>query len=98
MRHVASKICLAAALCLVLTHHAWADMMRCGNKLIEKGDSVVTVRALCGAPTSVEQSFTPSNVPMEIWTYNRGPQQFIMTIRIVNGTVVAIKALHQYGQ
>ena len=72
--------------------------MRCGNKLVEKGDSVVTVKALCGAPASVEQSYTPNYVPMEIWTYNRGPQQFLVTIRFINGTVVEIKTLHQYGQ
>jgi Protein of unknown function (DUF2845) len=98
MRHVASKACLSAALCLVLTHQAWGDMMRCGDKLVQKGDSVVTLKALCGAPASVEQTFTPNNVPMEIWTYNRGPQQFLVTVRIVNGTVVAIETLHQYGQ
>lgn len=98
MRHVASKACLSAVLCLVLAHQARADTMRCGDKLIQNGDSVVTLKALCGAPASVEQSFTPNNVPMEIWTYNRGPQQFLVTVRVINGTVVAIKTLHQYGQ
>jgi len=72
--------------------------MRCGNKLIEKGDSIVTVKALCGVPASVEQSYTPDNVPMEIWTYNRGPNQFLMTVRIINGIVVEIRTLHEYGR
>ena len=97
MRHTMPKACLSAALCLVVAHHAWADIMRCGDKLIQSGDSVVTVKAVCGAPASVEQSFTKDNVPMEIWTYNRGPDQFLMTLRIINGTVVAIETLHQYG-
>lgn len=29
--------------------------MRCGSKLIEKGDSIVTLNVLCGAPTLVER-------------------------------------------
>ena len=35
--------------------------MRCGNKLIQQGDSTVTVQASCGPPASVEQSFTKDN-------------------------------------
>lgn len=97
MRYVTSKVCLSAALCLMLTHQVWADTMRCGNKLIEKGDSAVTLKELCGAPAEIEQSFTPQNVPMEIWTYNRGPDQFLMTVRVINGMVVGIKTLHEYG-
>lgn len=97
MRHVTSRACLVAAVCLILSHHAWADTMRCGNKLIEVGDSTVTVKALCGPPASVEQSFTRDNVPMEIWTYNRGPDKFLIRMRVINGAVVAIETLHEYG-
>jgi hypothetical protein len=36
-------------------------------------------------------------VPVETWTYNRGPNQLLVNIRFVNGKVVAINTLHQYG-
>ena len=98
MRHLKSKACLSAALCLIGAQQAWGDAMRCGSKLIEKGNSIVTVTMLCGAPTLVERSFTVNEAPVETWTYNRGPDQLLVRIRFVDGTVVAIETLHEYGQ
>lgn len=98
MRHLITKACFSGALCLVVAQYAWADSMRCGNKLVEKGDSIVTVQTLCGAPTLVEHSFTVNRAPVETWTYNRGPDQFLVRIRFVDGTVAAVETLHQYGQ
>jgi hypothetical protein len=72
--------------------------MRCGSKLIEKGYSIVTVKMLCGAPTLVERAFTVNRAPVETWTYNRGPDQFLVRIRFVDGVVVAVETLHEYGQ
>ena len=98
MRHLKSKACLSAALGLIVAQHAWGDAMRCGSRLIEKGDSIVTVNMLCGAPTLVERSFTVNEAPAETWTYNRGPDQFLVRVRFVDGTVVAVETLHEYGQ
>jgi hypothetical protein len=36
-------------------------------------------------------------VPVETWTYNRGPKKLLVTIRFVDGSVVAIKTLSEYG-
>ena len=105
---------LPAALCLFAAHLAWADTMRCGNKLVVVGDSMATVQALCGAPATVQHGVkvsettvggaksdqsqtTGAAVPVETWTYNRGPNQLLVNIRFVNGQVVAIETLHQYG-
>jgi hypothetical protein len=74
--------------------------MRCGNGLIEVGDSMAAVKALCGAPAAVQQGLkagATTEVPVETWTYNRGPSQLLVNIRFVNGQVVEIKTLHQYG-
>ncbi len=88
--------------------------MRCGNGLVEVGDSMAAVKALCGAPATVQQGVKESattvggstsnqsqtvgaEVPVETWTYNRGPNQLLVNIRFVNGQVVEIKTLHQYG-
>lgn len=97
MHHQKSKACLSAALCLIIAQNAWGNAMRCGGRLIEKGDSIVTVKALCGAPTLVERSFTVNRAPVETWTYNRGPGQFLVRIRFVDGIVVAVRTLHEYG-
>lgn len=100
MRHVKSKAWLSAVLCLIAAHYAWADTMRCGNKLIQRGDSIVTVKALCGAPASVQNGVAEigtNEVPVETWTYNRGPDQFMVSVRFVDGKVVAITTLHEYG-
>lgn len=87
--------------------------MRCGNKLIMRGDSMAAVRAYCGRPTVVQSGFQASantvrvgnqshtvgaEVPVDTWTYNRGPNMLMMRIRFVDGTVVAIKTLSEYGQ
>ncbi len=87
--------------------------MRCGNGLVQGGESIAAVQALCGSPTDVQRSVvakgtivrsgdgtsstTATEVPVEIWTYNRGPNQLMVRIRFVNGVVVAIETLHQYG-
>ncbi|HVW68545.1 MAG TPA: DUF2845 domain-containing protein [Steroidobacteraceae bacterium] len=86
--------------------------MRCGNRLIVGGDSMATVTALCGPPAVVQHGFKESAttvegptsshtvgaaVPVETWTYNRGPNQLLVNIRFVNGQVVSIETLHQHG-
>lgn len=46
----------------------------------------------------VSQSHTAgAAVPVETWTYNRGPRKFLMTVRFVDGSVVSVKTLSQYG-
>ena len=116
MRYSKSRLSLSAALCVMAAHHAWADTMRCGNRLIVDGESMAAVRAYCGRPTLVSHSVMVSattvrvggrtlnqshtagtEVPVETWTYNRGPNKLMMSIRFVNGTVAAIRTLHEYG-
>jgi len=86
--------------------------MRCGNSLIEVGEPTATVQALCGSPADVQHSVVVkatttggaggrttvgAEVPVEIWTYDRGPNQLMVSIRFVDGKVVAIDTLHEYG-
>ena len=116
MRYRLLDACLFSAFCLIGAHHAWADTMRCGDRVIADGASMATVRAFCGPPTVVQQSVkvsattTPAGDatnsqshtvgaadPVETWTYNRGPNMLMVNIRFVDGTVVAITTLHEYG-
>jgi len=87
--------------------------MRCGNSVIEVGESIADVRAHCGNPADVQHSAVvnatttraggdthstvAAEVPVETWTYNRGPNQLMVSIRFVDGKVVAINTLHEYG-
>jgi Protein of unknown function (DUF2845) len=78
--------------------------MRCGNGLVQVGDSMAAVKALCGSHTTTTRGSTSgqsqtvgAEVPVETWTYNRGPSQLLVNIRFVNGQVVGIETLHQYG-
>ncbi|MGH8133643.1 MAG: DUF2845 domain-containing protein [Steroidobacteraceae bacterium] len=85
--------------------------MRCGNTVIVDGESMATVSAFCGPPTVVQHSAKVSAtttgvgdrttvgavVPVETWTYNLGPNKLMMSIRFVDGKVVAITTLHEYG-
>ena len=46
----------------------------------------------------VSQSHTVgAAVPVETWTYNRGPRKLLMTVRFVDGSVVSVKTLSEYG-
>ena len=46
----------------------------------------------------VSQSHTTgAAVPVQTWTYNRGPRKLLMSVRFVDGRVVATATLHEYG-
>lgn len=56
MRHPKFRACIPAAFLLIAVPHAWADTMRCGTRIIQKGDPMPIMKALCGVPTSVDHS------------------------------------------
>jgi hypothetical protein len=61
---------------------------------------MVTVKAACGSPTLVQQGVRENAtdaVPTETWTYDRGPDQLLVEMRFVDGKVVSITTLHEYG-
>jgi hypothetical protein len=41
--------------CLTLSSDAYADSMRCGNRLVASGDSLYKVRQICGDPDASER-------------------------------------------
>jgi hypothetical protein len=108
------KASVPSILCLLAAQQVWGDAMRCGDKLIQVGESMAGVKANCGGPTDVQHSTVVSasttgigagtrstsgaEIPVETWTYNRGPDQFMMSIRFMDGKVVAIETLHEYGR
>jgi hypothetical protein len=45
--------CVIGLTALMFGHTAFADSMRCGNKLVYSGDTTYTVRTKCGEPDDV---------------------------------------------
>ena len=93
---------LLASFALVIAGPASA--LRCGNNIVDVGDTKIEVLAKCGEPTlkeevgedltrerdSSESKFAKRYV--EKWTYNFGPTRFIYVITIRNGKVIDISA------
>lgn len=79
-----------------------ASSWRCGNRLVHGGDHQAEVHRRCGEPdfrtpsTEVISFETPSGlvvskvVAVDIWTYNRGPREFIRYLKFRDGRLVEI--------
>ncbi len=50
-----------------------------------------------GGCTLSQAHATGTEVLVDTWTYNRGPYQFMMRIGFVNGKIVAITTVQEYG-
>ena len=59
MRALASSA-LVSALLLAVATPAAADGMRCGSKLVTKGDPRAKVRQFCGEPTDIQTRHDPA--------------------------------------
>jgi hypothetical protein len=81
-----------------------ADTLRCGNRLVRDGDTQDEVFRRCGKPafrnfsTELISFETASGfvvtkaVPVETWTYNRGPREFVRYLKFRDGRLVRIVA------
>lgn len=94
---------------LVMCSTASADTLRCGNKVISRGDHASRVLRYCGEPVAVQSwvvqrgvvfgsVFRPGlgfveDVLIEEWTYNFGPQKLMRQIRFANGFVEKVEHL-----
>ena len=84
------------------------DGLRCGSRLIHEGDLIDLVQGRCGNPTSRSAStefatFRTSSgavvtreIPVEIWTYDRGSSSFVRRLKFRDGKLVSVRAL-DYG-
>ena len=77
---------------------SYDDAFRCGTDLVLLGDSSYRVRAKCGNPTAREyvgtnyhRGFPAGELrDVEEWIYNRGPTDFVYTLRFHGGTLTEI--------
>lgn len=83
-----------------------AAALRCGNDLVGEGDDTLTLLARCGQPALREQFTEDrvvqrdngtagtvqeiERIPYEVWTYNFGPQRFLVRVEIRGGRISAI--------
>ena len=85
-----------------------AQSLVCDGKIINEGITQAEVSAKCGQPVQVDHTTvyngtevnsgngalgSVSDVQVEIWTYNFGPNKLMERIRFENGRVVRIDAL-----
>jgi hypothetical protein len=80
-----------------------ASAMRCGNNLVDVGDTKIEVLAKCGEPTlkeDVGDDFETESDEIgrrktrrfvEEWTYNFGPTRLIHILTFKDGKIVRIR-------
>jgi hypothetical protein len=97
---------LLAALAIVLASWPAAAFqnagLRCGNRLVDVGESIDEVFERCGEPSfrdfsSEYVSFDTApgvtitkEIPIETWTYNHGPSEFVRYLKFRSGRLVEI--------
>jgi Protein of unknown function (DUF2845) len=104
---IMKKLVIALGLLLGLSiMPASAAGMRCGQALLELGDSMSRVEQHCGEPAERNQFSAPfyfidnwgnrrygGEQLYTEWVYNFGPQRFMMRVRFVGSEITAITQL-----
>src|SRR5688500_2898570 len=96
-----------ALLLLLVEGTAWANGLRCETQIVSLGLHSFEVRAKCGEPLHIEATTEtrvirrrdPSGavierravIPIERWTYTRGPNNLVHSLIFENGKLVAIR-------
>ena len=74
------------------------DGMRCDRRLVSVGDSEATVLERCGPPTSADterpvrrrRNGLVARCVIDRWTYDRGPTEFVRTLRFEDGVLTSV--------
>jgi len=87
---------------------ALGGTLRCSERIIDQGATRAEVASLCGDPTQVEQKTiyndvsgpvssviarTTSEIHVEMWIYNFGPNQLMQRIWFQDGILVRIESM-----
>ena len=80
------------------------DGLRCGQRLVSVGELEDAVAAKCGPPARATQhvewcddSDACIRVTVDLWTYDRGPTEFVRTLRFENAILRHV-FVGDYGQ
>lgn len=87
---------------------AVGQSLRCSDKIISEGSTRLEVASLCGDPSQVEHktiykdvsagtstvlTTSTTEVHVEMWTYNFGPDRLMQRIWLEDGVVVRIESM-----
>jgi len=94
-----TRLTLLIALFCIGTSPAFADTLRCGNKIVDTGMSMAEVKKYCGQPssTSVEEHDVRSGnrvvgtTQFHIWRYNRMSGQNTAVLGFDQDKLMSIK-------
>ncbi len=102
-------LAIASLIVLGLTTASNAYAMRCGTRLIAKGDHISKLLRYCGEPDfaqnrSARRSYYNrydrvlytglfEEVLIQEWTYNLGPNKLMRVVKMENGVVVDVRHL-----
>ncbi|MGQ5524589.1 DUF2845 domain-containing protein [Chitinimonas sp. PSY-7] len=90
-------VCRVFALMLIsMGLQAHAEFLRCNGDSAQVGDNKASVVQKCGEPIARDSYCKPKEgtlacQPVDEWTYNPGPGQFLTILRFENGALVSIK-------
>ena len=87
-------LCALISLCCLPLVTLAADGMRCEGGLIDRGALKLEVLAACGEPAHRERWFQGQQAPfspVEVWTYNFGPNQFLRRLHFREGRLRQIE-------
>ncbi len=95
MRSAFVRLVLAAALGSAPSLGA-ADSIRCDGGIVSVGDSKLDLFAKCGEPSlqeaeSVAFGTVDLSLLIERWTYNFGPDRFMVIVSLQGGKVIAVE-------
>ena len=97
---------------LFLMFSSVALALRCGNALITTGDYRTTVLKKCGEPddrisytrevgaaqrvVKGKEEYYTHTIYVEEWIYDRGPQDFVYSVKIENGRVISVESEKEF--
>lgn len=82
----------ALAVCLAVGITKNVQAFRCGSELVGRGNSVLSLRAKCGAPGYKDYAVEKINgrwESVEKWSYNCGANDFIYVLTIIGSRIVS---------
>jgi len=90
----------------------FGQSLRCSNKIISEGTTSQELATLCGEPAQVEHKTiyndlstgtsqvvagATTEIHLEMWIYNFGPNRLMQRIWIQDGVITRIESLGRYG-
>ncbi len=80
---------------------AVADSMRCGTRLVERGETKAEVTLKCGKPAAIDSccrdeyikgrgEYTVVCHPVDLWSFDLGAGNFLMQVEFEQGKVTRI--------